>query len=106
MMEYTMLNWYQNVMNSEINPLRKLQPAFRFQVMTVLSIMWTAIFCMASGAWLYYGELIAVHLLLAAGTLITSATFGAAEAGALQRLTYRDHPASDGTARYDDVWGA
>jgi hypothetical protein len=41
--------------------------------MTVLNIMWTAIFCMAFGAWLYYSELIAVHLLLAAGTLITGA---------------------------------
>ena len=23
-----------------------------------------------------------------------------------QPKTYRDHPLSDGTARYDDVWGA
>lgn len=100
-----MLNWYRVVMNSNLNPLRKLQPAFRFQVMTVLSIMWTTIFCMGAGAWFYYGELIVLHLLLAAGTLITGATFGAAEGRVLQRATYRDYPATDGTARYDDVWG-
>lgn len=93
-------------MNSEINPLRNLRPAFRFQVMTILSVMWTTIFCAAAGAWFYYGELIAVHVLLAAGTLITGVTFNAAKTGALQQATYRDFPASDGTARYDDVWGA
>jgi hypothetical protein len=101
-----MLAWYRVVMNSEVNPLRNLHPAFRFQIMAVLGTMWTVIFCMASSAWVYYGELIAVHLLMAAGTLITGATFKAAENGTLRGATYRDFPTKDGTARYDDVWGA
>ena len=101
------MNWLSIVMNSEINPLRDLPPARRFQVMTMLSLMWTTIFCMGASAWFYYGELMVLHLLLAAGTLVTGATFETARARpAVQKNIYRDHPARDGTARYDDVWGA
>lgn len=100
------MNWFSVVMNSEINPLRNLAPARRFQVMTLLSLMWTTIFCMGAGAWFYYGELMVFHMLLAAGTLVTGATFETARHTATpQPATYRDHPARDGTARYDDVWG-
>ena len=102
------MNWFTIVMNSELNPLRELAPARRFQVMTILSLMWTTIFCMGASAWFYYGELIVFHMLLAAGTLVTGATFETARnptPAPAQRATYRDHPASDGTARYDDVWG-
>jgi hypothetical protein len=94
-------------MNSELNPLRDLPAARRFQIMNMLSLMWTTIFCMGASAWLYYGELMAFHMLLAAGTLVTGATFETARTRpAVRNATYRDHPAGDGTARYDDVWGA
>ena len=102
-----MRNWYRSVMDSNVNPLRNLPPVQRFQIMVVLSLMWTAIFCAGAGVWLWYGELVALHVLVALGILITSLMFRAAnkvkpEAGA---RSYRDHPAKDGTTRYDDVWG-
>ena len=93
---------YRSIMDSDQNPLKTLPPAQRFQVMVVLSLMWTSIFCTAASVWFWYGELIAVHVLLALGVAITGMTFRASPKPA----TYRDHPKTDGTARYDDVWGA
>ena len=97
-----MVELYRLVMDAERNPLRHLFPAQRFQLMTLLSMMWTTIFCTAAGAWYWYGELVAVHLLLTLGVLITGVTFR----NASRVASYRDHPKHDGTARYDDVWGA
>lgn len=96
-----MLSLYSSIMDSDVNPLRNLQPAQRFQLMAALATMWTTIFCAAEGAWLWYGEIVVAHLLIALGFLATGFTFQRASL----TTTYRDHPASDGTARYDDVWG-
>jgi hypothetical protein len=101
-----MLNIYELVMNSEKNPLRDLPPAFRFQVMTLLSVMWTTIFCATAGVWFLYGALMVGHVLAIIGLFITASTFAAARTGHLRPATYRDYPAADGTSRYDDVWGA
>lgn len=97
-----MLSLYRSVMDSNVNPLKKLPPAQRFQAMVMLSIMWTTIFCAGAGAWLWYGELIVLHVLVAFGFLATGLTFHRARSSV---ATYRDHPLKDGTARYDDVWG-
>src|SRR5215217_1948824 len=61
-----MLSLYRAVMDSNVNPLRALRPAQRFQTMAVLGTMWTTIFCGAAGAWLWYGELVTLHLLVRA----------------------------------------
>jgi hypothetical protein len=100
--EEKMLDWYRTLSDSDRNPPKNLAPAQRFQAMTVLGLMWTTIFCAAAGAWLWYGEIVVVHLLFALGTLITAVEFRAAS----KIATYRDHPNPDGTARYDDVWSA
>lgn len=92
---------YRSIMDSDKNPLKNLHPAQRFQIMVFLSVMWTTIFCAGAGAWLWYGELIIGHVLLALGIFATSWTFYRASNVA----TYRDQPREDGTARYDDVWG-
>jgi len=97
-----MRSMYRAVMDSDVNPLKHLPPAQRFQIMVYLSIMWTTIFCAGSGAWLWYGELIVLHVLVAFGVLATGFTFRRAS----RVKTYRDHPADDGTTRYDDVWAA
>jgi fatty-acid desaturase len=97
-----MLTLYRAVMDSNYNPLRNLPPAQRFQIMAFLSMMWTTIFCAFAGAWIWYGELMVGHLLVALGFLVTGITFHRANSTA----TYRDQPREDGTARYDDVWGA
>ena len=70
-----MSQWYKFIMRSEINPLRNLPPAQRFQVMIFLSIMWTTIFTASMTLWVWYGELMTAHILLALGTLITGSTF-------------------------------
>ena len=62
-----MMSLYRSIMDSNMNPLRNLHPAHRFQLMVFLSIMWTTIFCAAAGAWLWYGELMIAHVLVAFG---------------------------------------
>jgi hypothetical protein len=97
-----MLELYRTVMDSDRNPLNTLPRAQRFQIMVVLSLMWTSIFCAGAGAWFWYGELLLAHILVALGVAFTGATFHSAAKQAI----YRDYPQADGTARYDDVWGA
>ncbi len=70
-----MQQWYKFVMRSESNPLRNLPPAQRFQLMIFLSVMWTTIFTASTTLWVWYGELMTGHILLALGTLITGSTF-------------------------------
>ena len=70
-----MSQWYKFIMSSESNPLRNLAPAQRFQVMIFLSVMWTTIFTASMTLWVWYGELMTAHILLALGTLITGSTF-------------------------------
>lgn len=93
---------YRAIMDSNVNPLRNQPAAQRFQIMLFLSVMWTMIFCAGSGAWLWYGELMIAHVLVALGVVVTGLTFHCAKPAS----TYRDFAAEDGTACYDDVWGA
>ena len=67
----------------------------------ILVLACAAAFCAAAGAWLWYGELIIGHVLVAFGFLVTGWTFYKAD----RASSYRDQPLKDGTARYDDVWG-
>lgn len=66
---------YGLVMNEERNPLMRLPKVVRFQIMVVLSIMWSAIFCVAMGSFVWWGELVVGHIAIATGILITSLTF-------------------------------
>jgi len=91
---------FRLVMDPRISPLRHLPAAQRFQMMCVLGIMWTTIFCLGTGAWVNYGELVVFHLLLPLGTLITAGTFFSASKMA---RTHPDLPVADGTVRLDDV---
>lgn len=93
---------YRAIMDPAVNPLSRLPAQQRFQIMTFLGIMWTTIFCAVAGAWFWYGELMLGHVLLALGFVVTGVTFRRAETV----TSYRDRPRADGTARYDDVWGA
>lgn len=99
-----MISLYRSIMDSNVNPLRNLPPAQRFQIMLFLSVMWTNIFCVSAGAWIWYGELIVFHVAVVAGILVTGVVFRQASK-AMPYRTYRHYPLKDGTARYDDVWG-
>ena len=93
---------YEFVMDENKNPLQRLPKLQRFQIMVVLSLMWSTIFSVAIGSWLWWGELVIGHVAVAIGILLTSMTFGA-----VRKQTHRDmYRESDGTARYDDIWGA
>lgn len=70
-----MQGWYYLLMRSERNSLNVLPPAQRFQIMVFLSLMWTTIFTASTTLWVWYGELLIGHLLLAMGVLVTSCTF-------------------------------
>ncbi len=97
-----LISAFRHIMDPRVSPLRHLPSAQRFQVTCVLGTMWTTAFCLGTSAWLYYGELVIFHVLLASGTLATGLTFRSASR---HSKTYRDFPAADGTARYPDVWG-
>jgi hypothetical protein len=81
-MERHMLPVYSAIMDPSINPLKIMPPTQRFQTMLYLSIMWTTIFCAAAGAWVWYGEIVVAHLLVAAGFALTGLTFRAASRNA------------------------
>lgn len=99
-----MISSYRSIMDSDVNPLRNLPAAQRFQSMLFLSIMWTNIFCVSAGAWLWYGEIVVFHVLAVGGIFFTDLVFRRASEVSVYR-TYRHYPLKDGTARYDDVWG-
>ena len=65
-------------MDSNKNPLRYLPPAQRLQVMIILSVMWSTIFCLSTSAWFWYGELVVGHVLVVIGIAITALTFRSA----------------------------
>jgi hypothetical protein len=70
-----MLQIYNNIMDSEHNPLSALPAAQRIQAMIILSIMWSKIFSLSTGAWVFYGELVVGHVLAVVGIGITAITF-------------------------------
>ena len=74
-----MRKWFQAVMDPSQNPLAKLPPAQRFQIMAVLAIMWSLIFCSMAGILVWYPAYVAAHfVLLAIGTLVTTMVFRSA----------------------------
>ncbi len=63
------------VMNEDRNPLMRLPKVTRFQVMVVLSVMWSTIFCVAFGSFFWWGEMVVGHMAILTGILVTSLTF-------------------------------
>ena len=47
--------------------------------MVFLSLMWTTIFTTSASLWMWYGELLAGHLLVALGIALTGTTFQLAD---------------------------
>ena len=74
-MQRAVLDPYRQIMDSDVNPLRNMPASQRFQVMIGLGMMWTLIFCVGTGAWLWYGHLVVFHVLVALGALVTGLTF-------------------------------
>lgn len=70
---------YAAVMDPEVSKIRYLPVPQRLQLMLALGIMWTVIFTVSTGAWVYYGYMLAAHALVPLGLLVTGVTFRLAE---------------------------
>lgn len=89
------------VMDVTKNPLKSLPKTQSFQIMVLLSIMWSSVFCVAFGSWFWWGELVIGHVAFVLAIFITSLTFSGAK-----KRSHRDmYRSKDGTTRYDDLWG-
>lgn len=68
-------NFYRLLMDPEVNPLRRLPKAVRFQLMMVLSWMWSVIFCLWVWQIVFIGPTILGHSILLAGIFFTAEIF-------------------------------
>ena len=96
---------YGVVMSENLNSLRRLPKIVRFQLMTVLALMWSVVFCVWMGAVSMVGPSMAAHAILLVGIFFTADIFRRS-----QIRSPRDHRSkfkdpSDGCVRYDDLWG-
>ena len=67
--------YYNLVMNSENNGLSDLPNIVKFQLMTVLSFMWSIIFTLMVGSYLVLGPTLILHILFLLGVYFTSEVF-------------------------------
>jgi len=99
-----MKNYWNIIMDAEHNPLRSLPTQYKYQIMIVLAMMWSFIFCAMVGWMMFFPYWIIGHIaLLTIGAYATNWTFKNATT-----ITHRDRFRSkDGTyAVHDDIWGA
>ena len=101
---------YQLIMDPEVNDLWRLPKIVRFQYMCVLAFMWSAIFTVWTGWINMFGPSAIGHMILLVGVFFTVDVFRH-----VQQSVRQPHPVhhrdamrnkSDGTALYDDLWGA
>jgi len=91
------------LMDPHKNPLMAVPSLARYQIMTVLAMMWSFIFCAMVGWMILFPYWIVGHiLLLSLGAFITNYTFKVNRA-----ITHRDlYRSPDKThALHDDIWG-
>lgn len=96
---------YAVVMDDEQNAFASLPKIRRFQIMTVLSLMWSAVFTAYIGSHLIFGPTVIAHLVVLVAIFFTADIFSRAEK---ETMHHRDAMRNerDGTAMYDDLWGA
>ena len=95
--------FWDPLMDAERNPLMALPVLPRYQIMTVLAMMWSFIFCAMVGWWMLFPYWIVGHIaLLSVGAFITNYTFKINRV-----MTHRDlYRSADKThALHDDIWG-
>ena len=97
-------HYWNIVMDERHNPLQGLPMPVRYQIMMVLSMMWSLVFCMLVNLWSLFPYWIVGHfVVITVACLITNYTFKVA-----RKLTHRDlNRSADGQyALYDDYWGS
>ena len=68
-------NYYNLIMSSENNGLASLPNMVKFQLMTLLSFMWSIIFTLMVGSYLVLGPTILLHILFLLGVYFTSEVY-------------------------------
>ena len=68
-------NIYNIVMNSDYNGIANLPNMVKFQLMIVLSFMWSIIFTLMIGSFLVLGPTIVLHVFFLIGVYFTSEIF-------------------------------
>jgi hypothetical protein len=56
--------WWKSVMDPDHNALSSLPKPVKFQLMIVLSLMWSAIFCANAGLLIWLPEYVLAHVVL------------------------------------------
>lgn len=96
---------YALVMDENLNPLSGLPKMVRFQYMMILSFMWSCVFTIWVGSAIVLGPTLVGHVAVLIAIFFTGDVFRRARAqSADHRARMRDR--RDGTALYDDMWGA
>ena len=67
--------YYNLVMSSDNNGLASLPKIVKFQLMTLLSFMWSIIFTLMVGIYLVLGPTLLLHVLFLIGVYFTSDVF-------------------------------
>ena len=94
-------NFYNLIFDADKNPFWRLPLSLRFQIMMMLSFMWSIIFSVAIGTWSFFGYSVILHIPIVLGIVITSWTFTKVQSKTPRDMIKRN----DSTPMYDDVWG-
>ena len=68
-------NYFNLIMNVDNNALANLPNIVKFQLMTLLSFMWSIIFTLMVGSYLVLGPSLILHILFLLGVFFTSELF-------------------------------
>ena len=68
-------NLYNIVMNTDYNGIASLPNMVKFQLMIILSFMWSIIFTLMIGSFLVLGPTIVLHVFFLIGVYFTSEIF-------------------------------
>ncbi len=96
---------YAAIMDPDRNPFRALPAKVRLHYMIILSYLWSAVFTIWIGAPLLFGPTVIGHVAVLIAVFFTADVFRRARK---QAASHRDRMRNtrDGTALYDDIWGA
>lgn len=101
---------YSSVMDPDVNALWRLPKVIRFQYMSMLAFMWSAVFSLWTGWISLFGPSALAHAVLLIGVFFTADLFRRASRSPahVQYAHHRDamRNKKDGTVLYDDLWGA
>lgn len=91
---------YSSIMNPDFNGFRKLPRVVRFQLMSVLSFMWSTVFTIWIGTSWVFGPSMAAHIVLLIGVFFTADIFEK-----VRRMTEEDPVEDIREPASEAVWG-